>query len=45
MSVSVVIPVCNGRDFVVEAIESAYAQTSLPDDVIVVDDPRRTTRD
>ena len=38
MSVSVVIPVHNGAKYLAEAIESAYAQTRSPDEVIVVDD-------
>jgi len=38
MSVSAVVPVYNGADFVAEAIESIYAQTILPAEVIVVDD-------
>ena len=36
--VSAVIPVHNGSDLVGEAIESVYAQTVLPEEVIVVDD-------
>jgi glycosyltransferase involved in cell wall biosynthesis len=38
MSVSAVLPVHNGADFVAQAIESIYAQTVLPTEVIVVDD-------
>jgi glycosyltransferase involved in cell wall biosynthesis len=38
MSVSAVLPVYNGAQYVAEAIESVYAQTVLPTEVIVVDD-------
>jgi glycosyltransferase involved in cell wall biosynthesis len=37
-AVSVVIPVYNGEMFLAEAIESVYAQTVLPGEVVVVDD-------
>ena len=37
-AVSVVVPVYNGERFVAGAIESIYAQTLLPTEVIVVDD-------
>jgi teichuronic acid biosynthesis glycosyltransferase TuaG len=36
--VSVVIPVHNGGGFLIEALESVYAQRRLPEEVIVVDD-------
>ena len=38
MVISAVIPVYNGEAFVAEAIESVYAQTVPPAEVIVVDD-------
>jgi glycosyltransferase involved in cell wall biosynthesis len=38
MSVSVVIPVHNGDEFLAETIESVFTQTVLPAEVIVVDD-------
>jgi len=38
MSVSVVLPVYNGEKFLAQAIESVYAQTALPSELIVVDD-------
>jgi glycosyltransferase involved in cell wall biosynthesis len=38
MSVSAVITAYNSGEFVAEAIESVYAQTRLPEEVIVVDD-------
>lgn len=38
MSVSVVIPVYNGAEFVAETIESVYAQTAPAQEVIVIDD-------
>src|SRR5436190_14977753 len=38
MSVSAVVPAYNSGERVAEAIESIYAQTVLPDEVIVVDD-------
>jgi glycosyltransferase involved in cell wall biosynthesis len=38
MSVSAVMPVYNGADFVADAIESIYSQTVPPAEVIVVDD-------
>jgi glycosyltransferase involved in cell wall biosynthesis len=37
-SVSVIIPVHNGADFIGDALESAYNQTRRPEEVIVVDD-------
>jgi glycosyltransferase involved in cell wall biosynthesis len=37
-AVSAIIPVYNGGEFAAEAIESVYAQTALPGEVIVVDD-------
>ncbi len=36
--VSVVIPTYNGSRFIREALESVFAQTLLPDEIIVVDD-------
>lgn len=36
--VSVIVPVYNGERFLREALESAFAQTLPPDEVIVVDD-------
>ena len=38
MTVSVVIPCFNQAEFLGEAIESALAQSTRPDEVIVVDD-------
>ena len=38
MSVSVVLPVYNGERFLRRALESVYAQTVPPDEVVVVDD-------
>jgi glycosyltransferase involved in cell wall biosynthesis len=38
MTVSVVIPTFDRRDLVLRALASVYAQTRLPDEVIVVDD-------
>lgn len=35
---SVVIPVCNGQDFLATTMESIRKQSRLPDEVIVVDD-------
>ena len=35
---SVIIPVCNGERFLAEALGSVFAQTLLPDEIIVVDD-------
>jgi glycosyltransferase involved in cell wall biosynthesis len=37
-TVSVAIPVFNGGRFLAEAVESVYAQTRSPDEVIVLDD-------
>ena len=36
--VSVVMPVYNHRDYVIEAIESVYAQTYRPIEIIIIDD-------
>lgn len=38
MLVSVIIPVCNGQQYLAEAIESALGQTYQPIEIIVVDD-------
>ena len=38
MSVSVVIPAYNGEQFIQESLESVFAQTVLPQEIIVVDD-------
>src|SRR3954452_17033481 len=38
MTVSAVVPAYNSGELVAEAIESIYAQTTPPDEVIVVDD-------
>ncbi len=38
MSTSVVIPACNSAAFIRETLASAFSQTRLPDEVIVVDD-------
>ena len=37
-SVSVVIPTYNALPFIAETLASVFAQTRLPDEVIVVDD-------
>ena len=37
-SLSVIVPVYNGRRYLGEALASVFAQTMLPDEVIVVDD-------
>src|SRR5689334_25157413 len=38
MKISVVIPTYNGRRFLLDTLESVYAQTLLPEEVIVVND-------
>ena len=38
VSISVVIPTCNRRDLLPRALDSVLAQTSLADEIIVVDD-------
>src|SRR6266545_2753154 len=37
-AVTVVVPTYNGRAYLPEAIQSVWAQTRLPDELIVVDD-------
>ncbi len=37
-SISVIVPVYNGEQFLTEAIQSVLEQTVLPDEIIVVDD-------
>jgi glycosyltransferase involved in cell wall biosynthesis len=37
-SISVIVPVFNGQRFLAETLTSVFAQTQLPDEVIVVDD-------
>jgi glycosyltransferase involved in cell wall biosynthesis len=38
MSISVVIPTYNGSRFIAETLESVFAQTLQPDEVLVIDD-------
>lgn len=38
MTISVIIPTCNGAPFIREALESVFSQTVLPTEIIVVDD-------
>ena len=38
ITISAVIPLYNGAPFILEALESVFAQTEKPDTVIVVDD-------
>ncbi|MGD0730480.1 MAG: glycosyltransferase family A protein [Terracidiphilus sp.] len=38
MSISVVIPTYNGSHFIAETLESVFAQTIHPDEVLVIDD-------
>jgi glycosyltransferase involved in cell wall biosynthesis len=38
MSISVVIPAYNGSRFIAETLESVFAQTLQPDEVLVIDD-------
>lgn len=40
MTVSVIIPTCNRPDFLMEAIESVWEQTLLPDEIIIGDDSK-----
>lgn len=35
---SVIVPVSNGREFIAETLDAIWAQTHLPEEVIVVDD-------
>ena len=36
--IAVVISLCNGRSYIREAVEGVFAQSLVPDEVIVVDD-------
>jgi glycosyltransferase involved in cell wall biosynthesis len=38
MTISVIIPTCNGAEFIRDALESVYSQTISPREIIVVDD-------
>ena len=38
LTVSVIIPLRNGKNFIIQALDSVFAQTLLPTEVIVVDD-------
>lgn len=40
MSISIIIPTCNRPHFLMEAVESVWKQTVLPDEIIIGDDSR-----
>lgn len=40
MSISIIIPTCNRPHFLMEAVESVWNQTVLPDEIIIGDDSR-----